>query len=54
MKKSLILVFGKDGQVGKAFQELLGNDPQVTWIGRAECDLSQTTQIQETLCQVWK
>jgi len=49
MKKPSILVFGKDGQVGKAFQELFGNDPQVTWIGRAECDLSQTTQIQETL-----
>ena len=49
MENPSILVFGKDGQVGKAFQEILGNHPQVTWIGRSECDLSHPSQIQETL-----
>ena len=49
MENPSILVFGKDGQVGKAFQEVLGNHPQVTCIGRPECELSHPSQIQETL-----
>jgi dTDP-4-dehydrorhamnose reductase len=41
------LVFGKDGQLGKAFQNLLqiiaadiGSPPDIKYIGRAECNLS--------------
>jgi dTDP-4-dehydrorhamnose reductase len=42
-----ILVFGKDGQLGKAFQSLLqsmtadlNSSPHIEYIGRTECDLS--------------
>jgi dTDP-4-dehydrorhamnose reductase len=49
MENTSILVFGKDGQVGKAFQKILGNHPKVTWIGRSDCDLSHPSHIQETL-----
>jgi dTDP-4-dehydrorhamnose reductase len=44
-----ILVFGKDGQVGKAFQEQLTNHLNVTFIGRDECDLADADQIRATL-----
>jgi len=44
-----ILVFGRDGQLGKAFQTLLDaspstfvNKPNIQYLGRAECDLSNT------------
>jgi len=49
MQDSKILVFGKDGQVGKAFQEQLTNHPNVTFIGRNECDLTSPDQIKATL-----
>ena len=49
MQDSRILVFGKDGQVGKAFQEKLPNQANVTFIGRNECDLSSADQIKTTL-----
>jgi len=49
MQDSKILVFGKDGQVGKAFQEKLENYPYVTFIGRNECDLSSADKIKVTL-----
>lgn len=45
-----ILVFGKDGQLGKAFKVLLDQLPasahaQVTYLGRSECDLSQEADV---------
>ena len=46
-----IVVFGKDGQLGKAFQELFKDNPHVTFIDRQMCDLTQTSQIQRTLNQ---
>ena len=49
MQDSKILVFGKDGQVGKAFQEKLANHANVTFIGRNECDLTSSDQIKATL-----
>jgi dTDP-4-dehydrorhamnose reductase len=49
MQDTKILVFGKNGQVGKAFQEKLLNHPLVTFIGRDECDLASTDQIKATL-----
>jgi len=49
MQDTKVLVFGKDGQVGKAFQEKLLDQADVTFIGRIECDLSSTDQIKTTL-----
>ena len=45
-----ILVFGKDGQLGKAFKAVFDQLPtsanlQVTYHGRAECDLSKEDQV---------
>ena len=45
-----ILVFGKDGQLGKAFTSLLQKLPssgnaQVTYLGRSDCDLSNETAV---------
>jgi dTDP-4-dehydrorhamnose reductase len=45
-----ILVFGKDGQLGKAFKALfdakrLDDLHHITYVGRAECDLSNTGAI---------
>ena len=45
-----ILVFGKDGQLGKAFKALLEWLPisahfHVAYVGRAECDLSNEEQL---------
>jgi len=49
-----ILVFGKDGQLGKAFKALFGQLPssanvRVTYLGRAECDLSKESEVIEQL-----
>ena len=45
-----ILVFGKDGQLGKAFKALFDKLPasagvQVTYLGRSECDLSKEAEV---------
>ena len=45
-----ILVFGKDGQLGKAFKACfdvskLGELHRITYVGRAECDLSNANAI---------
>ena len=45
-----ILVFGKDGQLGKAFKALFEQLPSsdslhVTYLGRAECDLSKEVEV---------
>jgi dTDP-4-dehydrorhamnose reductase len=53
-----ILVFGKDGQLGKAFQEVLArclgqssNPPHIQWIGRSECDLADEVALKNILIQ---
>ena len=45
-----ILVFGKDGQLGKAFKALFEQLPasanlHITYLGRAECDLSKEGEV---------
>jgi dTDP-4-dehydrorhamnose reductase len=45
-----ILVFGKDGQLGKAFKALFDQLPlsanlHVTYLGRVECDLSKEEEV---------
>ena len=44
-----VVVFGKDGQLGKAFQKILSQYPNVVFIGRNECDLTKAEQIQGIL-----
>ena len=49
-----ILVFGKDGQLGKAFQSFfqkrsLGSEISVQYIGRNQCDLSNTAALSDLL-----
>ena len=49
-----ILVFGKDGQLGRAFQEQLQNSffqkgNNIFFVGRNECDLSDASQIANLL-----
>ena len=52
-----ILVFGKDGQLGKAFKSIfdaskLGELHRIFYIGRAECDLSNADAIAKLLDQI--
>ena len=54
-----ILVFGKDGQLGKAFQEELGKHtsallakPIIQYVGRSECDLADEVLLSQLLNQV--
>ena len=49
-----ILVFGKDGQLGKAFAALLKQpsfsaNAQITYLGRSECDLSNEADVHAQL-----
>lgn len=53
-----ILVFGKDGQLGKAFQALLASQlgaladkPTIQYVGRSECDLSDGAALGSLLSQ---
>lgn len=53
-----ILVFGKDGQLGKAFQALLASQlaaldekPTILCVGRHECDLSNSAALDSLLNQ---
>ncbi|MFM1758783.1 MAG: hypothetical protein RLY75_53 [Pseudomonadota bacterium] len=53
-----ILIFGKDGQLGKAFQVLLDSllptlaeKPNIQYVGRAECNLSDAAQLNSLLNQ---
>ena len=53
-----ILVFGKDGQLGKAFQALLASqsvtlvdNPTIQYVGRSECDLSDGAALDSLLKQ---
>ena len=49
MQDSRTLIFGKDGQAGKALQAKFANNPHINFIGRNECDLESTDQISATL-----
>ena len=50
-----ILVFGKDGQLGKAFKNLLdaslspARDHDIQYVGRTDCDLNHSLDIEATL-----
>ena len=49
-----ILIFGKDGQLGKAFQSLfqrsaLSDDIYIQYVGRRDCDLSQQDAVKQCL-----
>ncbi|MCM0028592.1 MAG: dTDP-4-dehydrorhamnose reductase [Polynucleobacter sp.] len=49
-----ILIFGKDGQLGKAFKTIFdaskaGEIHHIEYVGRAECDLSNAGAIEELL-----
>ena len=52
-----ILVFGKDGQLGRAFQGQLNNSSfqaggNVLFVGRGECDLSDLSQVNDILINI--
>jgi dTDP-4-dehydrorhamnose reductase len=52
-----ILVFGKDGQLGKAFKAVfdkskLGKLQRIQYVGRSECDLSNSEAIAELLNRI--
>ncbi|MFZ4380101.1 MAG: sugar nucleotide-binding protein, partial [Polynucleobacter sp.] len=54
-----ILVFGEDGQLGKAFKAqfdqlipTLENKPAIKYVGRHECDLSNEGAVSTLLNQV--
>jgi dTDP-4-dehydrorhamnose reductase len=52
-----ILVFGKDGQLGKAFKTIfdkstLGELHRIQYVGRTECDLSNLDAISELLNRI--
>ena len=52
-----ILVFGKDGQLGKAFKSVfdvskLGESHCITYVGRAECDLANSNTVTKLLDQI--
>ena len=49
-----ILIFGKDGQLGKAFQSLFesstqASDAHIQYVGRSDCDLSQADAVKQCL-----
>ena len=52
-----ILVFGKDGQLGKAFKavfdaSIAGESHRIAYVGRAECDLCNVEAITKLLDQI--
>jgi dTDP-4-dehydrorhamnose reductase len=49
-----ILIFGKDGQLGKAFRALCesttqASDVHIQYVGRSDCDLSQADAVKQCL-----
>jgi dTDP-4-dehydrorhamnose reductase len=46
-----ILVLGKDGQLGRAFQKVLKDKEEVVFFGRDLCDLTQPKQLENILRQ---
>jgi dTDP-4-dehydrorhamnose reductase len=51
-----ILIFGKDGQLGKAFKTIFAQKTeeqhQIQYVGRAECDLANADSIKAVLNQI--
>jgi len=51
-----ILIFGKDGQLGKAFKTIFAHrteeQHQIHYVGRAECDLADANAITALLSQI--
>jgi dTDP-4-dehydrorhamnose reductase len=51
-----ILIFGKDGQLGKAFQAVFAQKTeqqyQIQYVGRAECDLANADAVADLLNQI--
>jgi dTDP-4-dehydrorhamnose reductase len=51
-----ILIFGKDGQLGKAFKTIFAQrteeQHQIQYVGRAECDLANADSIKALLNQI--
>jgi dTDP-4-dehydrorhamnose reductase len=52
-----ILIFGKDGQLGKAFRALIDNtnlsqDHSIQYVGRDDCDLSQAEAVNTILSAI--
>jgi dTDP-4-dehydrorhamnose reductase len=51
-----ILIFGKDGQLGKAFKTIFAQKTeeqhQIQYVGRAECDLANADSIKALLNQI--
>ncbi len=44
-----IVIFGKDGQVGRALQQVLHAQSEILFIGKKECDLGQCQAIKKIL-----
>ena len=44
-----ILIFGKDGQLGRAFQKSLRDNKNVIFLGRNECDISNEKSLTKCL-----
>ena len=44
-----ILIFGKDGQLGSAFQKHLRDDKNIIFLGRNECDISNEKSLTKYL-----
>jgi dTDP-4-dehydrorhamnose reductase len=45
------LVFGKDGQLGRAFQQRLSSIPNVYFLGRQECNLASSVSVKNCIEQ---
>ena len=44
-----ILIFGKDGQLGRAFQKRLSDHKNIIFVGRNECDISNEKSLTQCL-----
>jgi dTDP-4-dehydrorhamnose reductase len=49
MLDSKVLVFGKDGQLGRAFADLFADQSHVILLGRYDCDLTNQEKLTESL-----
>ena len=46
-----VLIFGKDGQVGRELQKVLQEQDSIVYLGRQDCDLSNMDTLQDVLKQ---
>ena len=46
-----VLIFGKDGQVGRELQKVLQEQDNIIYLGRQDCDLSNMDALQDVLKQ---